>query len=98
MRTEYLNSAELIFVCVGLACMYAAKYNLARLGVFTGAGWGFWPPRRWEIVEIWRAAQHVEEGAKGMLLFWAVMMWVAALLGFGLLPFVLYFTYRSLVA
>jgi hypothetical protein len=57
LKQEYLRSAAVMAVLAAMVCFYAARYELATLGVSTGVGW--WPPERWGIVQVWRAVRSV---------------------------------------
>jgi hypothetical protein len=69
----------------------SARYELAKLGVATGVGW--WPPREWGAVQIWRATRSIPGPNKAGLWFWTIALWVYWLIALALFSFVVYFTY-----
>jgi hypothetical protein len=90
MKPDNLITAALIAALAAMVCFFAARYELAKLGIATGQRW--WPPRDWGAVQVWRGVRSVQ-GPKASLWFWTIMLWLYWLIALALFPVVVYFVY-----
>lgn len=66
------------------ACMFALKYELARIGIRTDTNIGWWPPTRWQATIAWRSIPRTGHTAR--LRWWGVMMWIYLACSVAILP------------
>ena len=81
-----------VMAITGMACMYALKYELAKLGVETTVKW--WPPQKWAFLNAWLKIRQAPPGHP-MLYLWGILMWVAVVLTWIMLPISMYQIVKS---